>query len=279
MIGCRLLKLYCSPPFELELAPPLSLEHQLLKSAILDQFQQFHSVNINTCTLNRNKNKTAHFTDSSQALNYYQSKLQAAGCVTNKGCVSQFIYQCNFSKHFKHKCSFLTVTHNFLLHVLPFLQNFFKTHILFQTEKLFFYRSERLLKSPPPGERSSLKVFTYTELPLITKFILILQWTNPRCQVASFTKFYSGARQLYVLSTEPASRQPLGDSNFRKLLYFLKKSVDPCINVSLSMSVSTVPLYSVSPTTLKLLTEESRGSPVQSGPRDLDYTRINKIIA
>ena len=48
------------------------------------------------------------------------------------------------------------------------------------------------------------------------------------------------------------------------------KSVDPCINVLLSMSVSTVPLYSVFPSTLKVLTEESRGSPLRSGPRDLD---------
>lgn len=46
MTDSQLLKLYYFPLCELELAPPLSPEHWLLMSVILDQFQQFRSANI-----------------------------------------------------------------------------------------------------------------------------------------------------------------------------------------------------------------------------------------
>ena len=86
----------------------------------------------------------------------------------------------------------------------------------------------------------------------------MLWWTNPRCQVSSLTKFYGGARQLYVLSMEPTSRQPSGASNFRGLLDFWKSLLIPVL-MFYCQCLLALCLCTVFP---KVLTDESRGSPV-----------------
>lgn len=146
------------------------------------------------------------------------------GCVLNKVHLSRFIFQCNFST-FKHKSSFLTVKHNFVLHIIPYLRNVFKTHIFFLHAKtVLFIAVKGYWNSLPPTKQNSVKVFTEkTELSLIIKFILMVWWTNPRCQLPGWLKFCTVVPNTCMYRVWNLLHiTPRVTEIYRKLLHFWK---------------------------------------------------------
>jgi hypothetical protein len=180
------------------------------------------------------------------------------GCVLNKFHLSQFIYQCNFSTFQPQMFVPYRKTQFPVTYRSPSSELFQNTHFFLHIKTYLFIAVKGYWTSPttpPPEEQNSVKVFTERELSLKIKFILMVWWTNPR--LSGQLSFVQWRLTLARTEHETCFMSPLGYLKYIGNSRIFGKSVEPCINVSLSMYVSTVPLFSVSPPTLKVMTEES----------------------